>query len=241
MPRLQGGDMLRLAGSAAESSSGCLVRFASQPQRLLLLGCAHGLVRKAARQGDLVEAVEAPARPLGRLWTWTTLRSVITADVALVWVDPGRVSAEIGGLGAISAEPNLAPRVGDGLRMKPRVPGDAPRRARISRIDEVAPLDAVGPDWSVPGVSYAGQIVCEPMFTRGGDSGAVVVGDDGRLVGMVVGARPLIDLGGGRYASQTVITPIASILAHPDFAGDRLEIVAQVPVGLASPELTAAG
>ena len=42
------------------------------------------------------------------------------------------------------------------------------------------------------------------------------------------------DSGNGVFTSQTIVTPIAAILDHPDFAG-TLEIVATIPDGLTPP------
>ncbi|HEY8571589.1 hypothetical protein [Phenylobacterium sp.] len=202
----------------------------------MLLGAGHGLVRRDARPGDLIEPVHQPGSPVGRLETWTTFYSAITADAALVWVDPARVSAEIEGLGRPDVQPNTSPAIGDTVTLKPLNPGGAPRQGVISHVEVDVVLPVTGPDWSIGNITYCRQMVCEPMFDQAGDSGAIVLDAHNRPVGMVIGGLPLVERYGGGWTSQTVITPIAAILSHPNFP-DELEVVASVPPASRAPTL----
>lgn len=215
---LRPGDRIRYQGAATVSAGGCLARFTDLPGHLLLIGAAHGLVRKQARQGDPITAA-ADDVPIGTLLSWTTFRDEITADVALVDVDPAKVAA--GTASQRPKPPGNIVRIGDRLTIL----GNQ-HAGTVAAIDVDVDLPVTGMDWMSPDpITYAGQIICEPMFTEGGDSGSIVLDDAGCVVGMVVGGRPLVQRDDQKWTSQTVITPIAAILRHPDFGGRTLEIV----------------
>ncbi|MEV5712225.1 hypothetical protein, partial [Actinoallomurus sp. NPDC052274] len=160
------------------------------------------------------------------LQTWTTFRQMITADVALIWVDPTRVQpapAHGGGLnppGALPAPSETIEIIG-GI-------GGGGRKGVIADNDEDIPLPAEGPDWTIAQrVVYAHQMVTTNMVSEAGDSGAIVVDKDRAIAGMVVGGRPLVKVG-AIWTSQTIITPIRQILNHPDFGGRMLELVTAI-------------
>lgn len=227
------GDLVRLSTSTAMSTGGCLVRFTDQPKRILLMGAAHGLVRKAACPGDLIVAADDD-QPIGLLQTWTTFRASVLADVALVWVHPERVQA------ATASGTALKPPGGPlGANQKVAIVGGVSGRGRTGTIASPSadvPLPVNGPGWHIDEVFYARQMICQPMFTRPGDSGAVVLDQGGALAGMVVAARGLVEIGGD-WVSQSIITPIAAIFAHPDFGGRTLELVTDIPRNAEEPVL----
>ena len=204
---------------------GCLVRFASARQRLLLLTAGHVILPSGAKPGDEIQALDLPAgQPLGRLRTWTSYGGPTTADVALVWVDPARISATIAGLGAPTGV-NVAPKVGDVLRLCPAAGSTQVRETKIFKLGFETRMSVVGPDTAAEVVTFRDQIVCRPAISDPGDSGAVMLDVQNRVVGMVMGGSE--DVG-------DIITPIGPILAHPDWASP-LELVTQVPVDVQSP------
>jgi len=223
------GTRIRLAG-ADSGAGGCLVRFSRTRQRLLLLTAGHAVVRDAAQRGDPVESLAAPGQPFGVLRTWTTLKGETTVDAALVWVDPALVSPVIVGLGAPTGI-NTAPKVGDVLYLSP-LPGQTAKRAtKIARIGESLTAGMTGPDW-YQSVTLNNQIICQPGVSLGGDSGAVMLDAQGRVVGMVIS-------GTGREGEDNsqaidVLTPIAAILDHPALP-EPLELVTAMPSDVVSP------
>lgn len=227
------GDLVRLSTSTAMSTGGCLVRFADRPKRILLMCAAHGLVRKAASPGDIIIAVDDD-QPIGLLQTWTTFRASVLADVALVWVHPKRVRA------TPTSGTALKPPGGPlGASQRVTIVGgvSAPgKTGTIASPSADVPLPVNGPGWHIDEVFYARQMICQPMFTRPGDSGAVVLDENGALAGMVVAARGLVETGDD-WVSQSIITPIAAILTHPDFGGRRLELVTTIPSDAEVPAL----
>lgn len=219
------GDPIDLIGMDVVSTGGCLVRFTDQPKRILLMGAAHGLVRKEAKPGDPI-AASADKHLIGVLQTWITFRQMITADVALVWVDPSRVRPEPANGGPLKP-PGALPAPSEKIEIIGGIGGPG-REGIIADNDEDIPLPAEGPDWSIAQrVVYAHQMVTTDMVSEGGDSGAIVVDKDRAIAGMVVGGRPLVKVG-AIWTSQTVITPIRQIFNHPDFGGRMLELVTAI-------------
>lgn len=178
-------------------------------------------------------ALATPTERLGRLLTWTTFYGSVTADIALVWVEPDHVAPTIQGLGLPAKDPAPLPNVGDELRLSPRTSSGVARTSRVATPRADVTLPVRGPDWSLADIVYRDQIICEPMFSQPGDSGAVVLDRQDRIVGMVIGGRPLVSHEDG-WTSQTIITPISAILRHPDFCA-RLEILTSIPSGATPP------
>jgi len=210
--QILGGDAVRYQ-TYDPGCAGCLMRFADAPRRMLLLSAAHPFLPTEARQNDPINAPSLPAVMLGRLRTWTTLRSTgVQADAALIWVDPDHVSANIRGLGR-PAGLNLAIKQGDRLRVYGRDTAQ-PRSMVVKEVAGRARLSLISPrpnDWG-GFYEYFDQILCETTQVRGGDSGAAVLDKDGRLAGIVVGSK----------ADRAIVTPIASILQYPGWAGLEL-------------------
>lgn len=219
---MQCGSRLHLPNSALVSTSCCLVRFKGETGDFLL-GAGHGLVSRTAAPGDLIDAAGGPAG-IGRLSTWTTFYDAITADAALVRVKTGSVDPRIGALGLLRDGTAATPAPGDVLRIVGLAGGQV-RQGTVARTGVDVPLPVTGPGWILPEIVYRNQIVCRPMFTEGGDSGALAIDSDGRAVGMVIGGRGYVKEGDDVF-SETIITPIAAILNHRDFDAP-LEIVAR--------------
>ncbi len=222
------GGPIRLRGAQSRSTSGCLVRFVDQPRIVLMLSAAHGLVSRQASQDDIVETTSG--RALGRLRTWTTFYQSVTADVALIWIDPKIVLPSVVGIGDLAATTNSAPAASQAVRI---VRDGTIKTGAVRTASGDLELNVEGIDWRLEGIAYREQIICDPMFTQGGDSGAIAVDGLNQVVGMVVGGRPYVSNDGDPY-SASLITPIDAILRHPDFQG-RLELVTQIPPDAISP------
>jgi hypothetical protein len=201
------------------------VRFPEFPDRVLLLAAGHVVLPTFAQQGDAITAADTGAI-IGRLLTWTTIDGDPTTDAALVWVDPAAVSPRLRGLPQPKGV-NLHPLVGDRVFIVPHQEQQAPREARIHAVRQDVTVTVIGPGWpSAPAVAYKGQVLTDRLFSEAGDSGAVVLDDRDRVVGMVVA-------GSGQIG--TVITPIAPILANPAWGGRQLELVTQIVDGAVGP------
>ena len=88
------------------------------------------------------------------------------------------------------------------------------------------------PGWNET-LRYRDQLVCQPIITSGGDSGAVALDDQSRVVGMVVG--------GWTEMNETIITPISTILNNSAWGGAQLELLTEVPADAVAPNASAAG
>ena len=203
-------------------ASGCLIAFRDSPERVMILTAGHVVLPSAAQQNDPV--FSASGQQLGVLRGWTGFGGPTTTDAAVIWVDPALVSPEIVGLGAPTGV-NLSPQVGDVVRLYPRPDGAPVRTGKISRKGVPIDINLHGPDWAQP-LTYQDQIMVSPQISQGGDSGAVVLDVQGRVVGMVVAGSAATD--------ETVVTPIGAILDHPDFKG-RMDVLGQIPAGAISP------
>lgn len=207
---------------------GCLVRFTDKPERVLLMTAGHAVLGRDTGQGNPVKSPNMPDRPLGLLLTWTSLSGDITADVALAWVDPLLVTPGIMGIGAPKGVASVS--VAQHLRIFSS--SGAPRDMRVDQLSINVPLLARLPDgWNGP-LTYYGQITCNPgapqmKSAQPGDSGAIVVDDNNRVIGMVVGISN----------GSTVVTPIAAILSHPAWGGGTLEVLDSIPQNAIAPPI----
>ncbi|AUT64889.1 hypothetical protein C2L65_35300 [Paraburkholderia terrae] len=190
----------------------------------MLLTAGHTVLSTTARQGDLISALQFPQTPLGVLLTWTALDGDVTVDAALIWVDPACVSADILGIGLPSIQASLQPQVGDAVRIFSST--SSPRQMTIDSVLQDVPILAHGPDWSAA-ITYRGQILCSPGISHPGDSGAVAVDAQNRVLGMVVA--------GSEDTGITVVTPISAILQNSAWHGGELEILDSVPPGSTVP------
>lgn len=230
MAVVEGGDRICLQGCNEEGTGGCLVRFTDRPDRVMLMTAGHYLLPRNARQGDEVDDI-ASVTSIGQLWTWTTLDGDVTADVALVWADPARVSPHIRDLGLLRGITNV--EMGQPVFL-------CSRRGKIGMVVNFLSRDievgATGParraipgrgavpGWGPTRYVYRNQILCKPAVSIPGDSGSLVVDEAGRVAGLLVG--------GGEW---TVVTPIAAILQHHDWGGGQLEILQSIPADAEPP------
>jgi hypothetical protein len=195
-----------------------------------MLAAGHVVVPSNARQNDPIVAPDLPGSTLGRLLTWTDFDGDTTCDAALIWVDPDLVSAEINGLG-VPTGVNTNPKPGDEVRLSPDPGGTGDvRTTKISEVGADIVVDVTGPDWSTT-VTYRKQILCSPMVSHGGDSGAIVLDADDRVIGMIVAG------GAGDTARDpgvTIVTPIAALLNNIDWQG-TLNLVTQIPADAVPP------
>ncbi|MFZ5551327.1 MAG: phage tail tip lysozyme [Pseudomonadota bacterium] len=220
------GDRLRF-GRFEPGSSGCLVRFADFPDRVLMLAAGHVLLPPFAQQGDAITTGEGDDI-IGRLFTWTSIDGDPTTDAVLIWIDPAKVTPELKGLRAPTGI-NLAPARGDVIRIVPHAGQQAAREARIEAVDADIDVLVAGPGWpTTPTITYRSQIRTDRLISEGGDSGAVALDAQGRAVGMVVA---------GSAGTGTVITPMAAILANPAWGGRQLELVDRIGHGVVGPPL----
>jgi GH24 family phage-related lysozyme (muramidase) len=226
MAKISCGSLIRRAGGPnILGTAGCLVQWPDKRDQLLLLTAARVLVGRKAEQFEAVEAIEAvdqPGKPIGCLYTWSTLDGFTTADVALVHVDPALVDAGIGPLG-VPKGTNLVPKLGDKLTIF--ADGKAHNLTITSFGDKT--IDRVAPDTRAS-VNYCEQIICDPA-TEDRCVGAMAMDGSNNIVGMVVG-------GDGR--AFTVVTPIDALLSckfgHP--ALPNLEVCTSVPATAKAPE-----
>ncbi|WP_458764644.1 phage tail tip lysozyme [Cupriavidus basilensis] len=210
---------------------GCLVRFIDRPDKVLLMTAGHAVLATNTRQGDPVESPDMPGTVLGLLLTWTSLTGNVTADVALVWVDPRLVTPEIIGIGLPK---NGAADVRAAQRARLYSMRGTPREMRVDQVSADIPLLARGPDWSAH-LTYRGQITCRPgspqmQAIQPGDSGAIVVDDNNRVIGMVVAASD-------DTTGITVVTPMSAILSHPAWRGGTLEVLDSIPPNAIAPPI----
>jgi len=208
-------------GAGAPGSGGCLARMADEPDRVLLLTAGHAVVAKKAAPGD---PIKGPSGEIGKLETWSTLNGDTTADVALVWVDPAVVSVDIVGLGTPVATPAKV-KVGDQVRMKPRAGTTAPRVTTVKQLDYTVNLSIIGPDWPQI-ITFRNQIRCQPSVSDPGDSGAILLDAQNRVIGMLVG---------GVGADGDVVTPIGAILDNATWKGNLELLPAAAALAGASP------
>lgn len=220
------GDRLRY-GDFSPGAAGCLVRFPSFPERLLMLTAGHVVLPTWAQRLDAIQDA-ASGQLLGRLLSWTTIDGDPTADVALIWVDPAMVSPDFRGSLEAPTEINHHPQRGEALFIAPQPGQDMPRQASIRDVDADVRLLVAGPGWqTTPTLVYQSQILSDRMFSAGGDSGSIALDGQGRVVGMVVA-------GGADIGS--VITPIGPILSNAAWGPHQLELVGkQLPGGLIAP------
>lgn len=223
------GGKIRYSEASDLCTSGCLVRFHDQPDIIMMLSVAHGLVRREANQQDIV--MTRTGRRLGRLRTWTTFYQAVTADIALVWIDPAAITAKVAKIGALKGEPvgKVSPQ--QTLRF---LSGGGVQEGTVRNVSGDLTLNVEGIDWNLRDIDYCEQIICDPKCSQDGDSGAIVVDADNGVVGMIVGARDYVSNNGDPY-SATLITPIGAILNHPDFGRGRLELVTDIPRTARSP------
>ena len=226
-------------GSANDAGrSGCLVQYKGNPHMVLMLTALHVLVGANAKRGDPVASLASPGTTLGALRNWSNLDDGdTTVDAALVWIDPEKVSAQIVGLGAPSATTNPTPQVGDAVHLCPAIVGAAVRTSTIQQLGQSVDITVSADGWRLEDFTYQKQILCSPMISEAGDSGAVVLDAQNRVVGMVVAGVPEA-MFQGQACSQTVITPIDAILSHPAFAG-QLEVLAAIPPEALAPSAPA--
>ena len=217
MAKFRCGDRLRY-GNFDSGSSGCLVRFTSQLDRLLMLTAGHVVLPIFARQGDAITN-DAGDVQIGRLYTWTTIDGDPTTDAALIWVDPDLIDPSLGALGVPTGASTAF--VGQSIQTAAhplRGNGQDPTIANVA-ID-VPNVLAVGPGWpTAPTITYRDQISTSGHFTDGGDSGSIAVDAKLGVIGMVVGDG---DDGSG---GVSMITPISALLAWESWGGRALELV----------------
>jgi len=212
-------------GRFAPGTGGCLVRFPQIPDRVLLMTAGHVVLPAFAARGDAIVDVVS-GEMLGRLFSWTTIDGNPTADAALIWVDPAKVSADILGLGAPKGV-NLQPVTEQEVMIAPHAGQTQPRRARIRALAEDVDVIVGGPGWpDAPTITYHRQIVTHTVMSEGGDSGSLVVDSEMRAVGMVVASSA---------ATGTVITPITAILANAHWGNLQLEVLSSIPAEAVAP------
>lgn len=220
------GDRLRY-GRFEEGSSGCLVRFNAFPDRMLMLTAGHVVLPTFAQQGDAI-VDDDTGDLIGRLFSWTSIDGDPTADAALVWVDPSIVSPAIRGLG-VPRGVNMNPAVGEQIFIAPPEGQQQARTTTIKAVNRDIDVLVAGPGWAdAPVITYRRQILTNAAISQGGDSGAIALDAQGRVVGMVV-ATSLLE--------GTVITPIAPILANAAWGGLQLELVDALPTDAKAPPM----
>lgn len=235
-PIAECGSAIRLGGIdyAGICSSGCLVSFANEPKKILMISVAHGVVRKGAVPGDPVVLAEYPDQVIGRLHTWVTFRHWTPADVALIWVYPSLVSPTVASIGALNGT-NPAPSAGTKVRLYRS--GSANPSPKVTVPAMNVPMWINGPGWTLHDeIFYQNQIGCEPMFTTFGDSGCAVVDANNRVIGISVAAQQDVKTESGDYVNRTVVAPISAILNNADFK-TPLQLVTQIPTEAIAPPL----
>ena len=212
------GDRLQY-GTFESGTGGCLVQFPELNDRVLLLTAGHVVLPSFAQQGDAIYDT-VTGEIIGTLFAWTQLDGDPTTDAALIWIDPAKVSPIIRSLGA-PTDISMQPAVGDVIRIAPHIGQTAVRETKIKAVGQNIDI-AVGMPGSLEATRtiYRNQILTERPVSEGGDSGAIAVDGQGRVVGMVVAGS--IDTG-------TVITPIAPIFKNAAWNGMQLQLVSTLP------------
>ncbi len=211
---------------------GCLVAYRDDPKRIYMISVGHGLLHQGAARGDPIVSDLDRTRVIGRLENWATFTEEMTADVALVWIDPTQVSAGNAGMGSLKGE-NRAPAPGTGVRLYKSVPGSILQGQVPARRETITIPPIVCNDWQTEqAISYLDQMACTPVFNFAGSSGAVVIDPDNRVVGMAVAVDTIEE--DGHFTTRTVVTPIAAILDHEEL-GKNLVIVTKIPSGAIGP------
>jgi hypothetical protein len=185
------GDGLKLRGSTKSGTIGCVMRRENSPD-LFAVTCFHVLNGK---KQDVVEWTEFPPDPdppnpaLGQLAFMSHLLAggnfPNKSDIALVRLGPGAMDPTVRGLGTIT-----------GIRTSPLIPGERVRLCGLgtSELSTTSSgvcqgeVRAVGVlrlvDYGPLGVFGFRNLVSCTHFTRKRDSGAAVLDDDNRLVGI---------------------------------------------------------
>jgi len=213
-------------GTAPIGTAGCLVRFKDTPNQVLLLTAGHVVLSTTAKQGDPIAAPDLGISTLGLLLTWTSLEGSVTADAALIWVNPSLISPSIMGIGRPDTTPAAGVQQSQILRIFSS--NATARQMKVDRVTDDVPVIARGPDWSAS-LNYLGQIVCKPEISQPGDSGAIVVDNQNRVVGMVVA--------GSDGDGTTIVTPISAILQNTAWGGGELEVLDNIPLGAVAPPM----
>jgi lysozyme family protein len=112
--------------------------------------------------------------------------------------------------------------VGEPMRLVTRRTNDAVE-TKIAEQNFTATMSV--PSWNAPRLAYAGQIRCWPSVSLPGDSGAIFVDRENRVVGMLVG---------GTAGLGDVVTPIGEIMTYPGWNGQP-SLVTRIPDGAVAP------
>jgi N-acetylmuramoyl-L-alanine amidase len=214
-------------------TAGCLAYFEAFPHRILVLTASHVLAPDGAGGNDPVFLNDAsaaegdPGDVGGRLYCWTGVDPAGTpADAALAWIDPDVVSPDIPEIGRPTGV-NESPRAGDALQFYGAtskhqttqiIPGGVGRDVTV----------IAGPADQPVSYNYTRQLLCTKA-SNPGDSGAVVLDMQRRVVGLLAGLTTLPD------GDVTVVTPISAVRRHRQWNGQVLNIIATIPAGAEAP------
>ena len=223
MPILGGTEISRADGPPG--SLGCVVRWNSEPNDLFILSNAHVLVLggdKAPRVGDAIispsrgKGGTALANTIATLANWSPLDAgpgyPNVVDAAIARIVAGSVSPAIQGIG-IPAGIGAPPYVG----MSVKLSGAASTlgKGAVTSVDRSFEFTYPKPEGGNGLFGFSGLIVCT-RFTDEGDSGAIVLDDANRVVGLHMAGSD----------SQSVFAPIRSVMSLLD-----ITVVTSLPDG----------
>jgi N-acetylmuramoyl-L-alanine amidase len=211
------GDGLSLAGVDIFGTIGCVMQRSGSADAFVVT-CGHVL---PGRAGEVVEWLEFPpatAFPNPRIGTLTPFRSFLKAgddfpnetDIALVRLDPNKLSPVIRFIGPIKNVRTSPLEVGEPVRLC----GFGTSRSNLASrgvcegtVKEPVSLQVINIE-NVGDRGFRNMVLCSG-FTHPGDSGASVLDGDGRLVGIhVAGSDPDTESGEGK----SIFQPIAAVL-----------------------------
>jgi N-acetylmuramoyl-L-alanine amidase len=231
--RFGAGSRIWVDGSPDFGTAGCLVNVEGVGDRIFLVTAGHVVAN--SNVGDLLRASDSPDKVavgpcIGRLAEWAPLMAAGTpVDLALIQVDPAKVSSAAGDGGAYAGT-NPTPSVGLGVRCHGAGSGGMVTSTILGvDVDVLIPFGNDGAsDWHV----YPKQIVCD-MFTLPGDSGAAVLDMSQRIVGFVAGVAPVPAGITSPTGYVTVVVPVLTAFSGGPWA--RLNLATQIPVGAVAP------
>lgn len=208
-----GGTSIKIEGGL-HGTFGCLVTPRRGPSGLFLLTSAHVIgysrLRPAAPGTPVFEvARNGDHRVIAALTAYKPLNfnpaGLTQIDAAIARITTPAITADIDGRGPPKGV-NPSPQIGD--KLFAYVDGAWKATTRVTTLNAMLHKIRMQDGTAVRYINYGGMITCN-AFTKGGDSGALIVDRYHNAVGLVVGGDHA-----DRADPQTYICPMDRILQH---------------------------